>query len=445
MEHVDVVIAGAGIAGCQAARDLALAGRSVILMDRKPAEKLGHDWWDAVKVEVFDEVGIPKPERPELMNHNDRVLMYPPLETMSVILSDPPGKLHIDRRLFAQRQLAMAKDAGAKFMEKTRAIKPVLENEKVVGLLAVNDKGETIEIRAKLTIDASGLLGILRRQLPENPLFPRYIDRRDTFVTYREIRERTSDSTESSAVFGKNNGVTWIHRSQDGLVDFFAGAINFPGRANPKNEVREMISKQTDAGEVRRGGYGAPIPVRHCFDAFVAPGFMLCGDSACQCNPIDGSGIASSLRAAHYAAQTANAALEKGSVEIKDLWPYVAKYKRTQGSVFVGFKAVQKFLISEPKTLLELLFARGVISPKDFWGTGEVKQETVFDKLKKLIKIIDKPLFVIRLVKALGTAKELSAHFQEFPEEYVPEEVEKWSAKTRELFARYPARYEDRV
>lgn len=444
MEHVDVVIAGAGIAGCQAARDLALAGHSVVLLDRKPAEKLGHDWWDAIKVEVFDEVGIPRPERPELMNHCERTVMYPPLETMTVILSDPPGKLHIDRKLFAQRQLSLAKEAGARFMDKTPVKKPILENGRVAGVVAENEKGEPFEIKARLTIDASGLLGILRRQVSQNPLFPQYVDRQDTFVTYREIRERTSDSTESSAIFGINNGVTWINRAQDGLVDFFAGALNFPGRVNPTEVVREMISKQDDAGEVKRGGYGAPIPVRHCFDAFVAPGFMLCGDSACQCNPIDGSGMASSLRAAHLAAKTAHVALESGSLEIKDLWPYVAAYKRTQGSVFVGFKAVQRFLISEPKTLLELLFSRGVISPKDFWGTGEAKQESVVDKLNKLIKIIDHPRFAMRLVKAMGTAKELSAHFQEFPEEYIPSEVEKWSNKTKELFGRYPARYEDR-
>jgi len=55
-ENFDVVIAGAGIAGCQLARDLGRLGHSVAIVERRERGHLGHDWWDSVALEVFPEV-----------------------------------------------------------------------------------------------------------------------------------------------------------------------------------------------------------------------------------------------------------------------------------------------------------------------------------------------------------------------------------------------------
>jgi len=445
MEKVDVVIAGAGIAGCLAARDLASRGHKVVVVDRKKKpEDLGHDWWDAITEVVFDDVGMPRPEPPEIMQHVDKTKMFPPLETMSVETSDPPGKIHVDRRHLAARQLKYALDAGARFEFDTAVTGPVLDGETVEGIRVRDSDGKGDEIRARLTIDASGMTGAIRKGLPESPFFPRYVNRGDTFVTYREIRNIKGNSRENIVVFGKDNGVRWINRSQDGLIDFFAGCLNYPGRRSPRSIVQEMIGNTPDAGEeVMRGGYGAPIPVRHCFDSFVGPGVLLCGDSACQCNPLDGSGMASSLRAAHYAALTAHAALENGRVDVESLWEYAVNYKRTQGALFVPFDAVQKFMISIPKTSLEMLFRRGVVSAKDFWGTGKPKKESIIERLSKLFRLIDKPGFLAALVRSVGTAKELSAHYEEFPENYDEQEFNRWRDKKEILFSRIPGKFEE--
>ncbi len=444
MDNVDVVIAGAGVAGCLAARDLAKAGHSVALVERKAKEALGHDWWDAVRESIFEEVGMPRPEPPELMEHKDKTTVYPPLMTMSTVVPPTPGKIHIDRKHFAKRQIHYAVDAGVRLMDKTAVIGPVTDSNSVCGIAVRTSEGAQKEIRAKFTIDATGMSAAIRRKAPAGQGFPRVMKRGDMFVTYREIRNRTSDNDMGIVIFGIDNGVRWVDRSQTGLIDFFAGALNYPGRKSPRAAVREMMSKTDDVGDkLMRGGYGAPIPVRRCFDHFIGDGFLICGDSACQCNPIDGSGIASSLKAASLAARTIHAALENGRSDIEALWPYVAEYKRTQGADFAPFEVLQKCMISFPQADLEALFRRKIIKPESFWGSSGNKQkkESAIEKILKLLKLLDKPGMIPVLLQTAKLSKELGEHFREFPEQYDSAAFDSWKRKTDEIMASLPEKY----
>lgn len=445
MEKVDVAIAGAGVAGCHAARELARAGHSVALVEKHARDELGHDWWDSIQETTFAEVGLPAPEPPELLGTSGPAKVYPPLETMELQAPARPAVLHIDRKVFAQRQLKYAGEAGAQIHDKTAVNGPIIEEGKVEGMVIHKQGGELEELRAKLVIDATGMAANIRSKMSEEFGFQRTVEREGTFVTHREIRKNTSDSREVVLVFGKDNGVRWVNRETEGLVDFFAGVINFENRPDPRDIVDEMVGNDGRCGpEILRGGYGAPIPVRHCFDSFVAPGLMLCGDSACQCNPLDGSGIASSLKAAHIAARVAHAALENNRFDAPALWPYNVEYKRSQGAKFVTLDAMQKFMVSEQKTNLEVLFRRRILKTEDFWGTGEAAESSKLEQLLQLLKLVDRPRFITRLVRAMTTAKELAAHYMDYPDEYKEKSFEDWRKKKRELFNRILDMYANR-
>jgi digeranylgeranylglycerophospholipid reductase len=436
MEKVDVVIAGAGVAGCLAARDLARAGRSVALVERKAAGKLGHDWWDSVETCVFDEVALPQPEPPERMNSTGLVKILSPLETSSFESAALTYKINIDRKLFAKRLLKHALDAGARLAEHAAVLGPIVEGGMVGGVVVSIGGEPTREIRAKLTIDATGMTAAVRRKLPDYWGFPRIIDRSDSFVTYREIRANTDGASNNTLVFGKNNGVCWVKRSQPGLVDFFGGVVNMPGRVSPRAIVADLLRNSNGYGpEVLRGGYGAPIPVRREFDSLVMPGFMLCGDSGCQCSPIDGSGIVSSLRAAHFAAKTALAALDAGRFDEQALWPYNAAYKRTQGAKFAKLDMLQKFMVSSDKSNLELLFTKGIISESNFRQDEDAPKESKLSQLPKLMRMLNHPKFLFRLVKVFTRVDKLENHYFEFPETFDPESFRMWKEKADRIFA----------
>jgi digeranylgeranylglycerophospholipid reductase len=440
MDTVDVAIVGAGMAGCLAARDIARAGFSVALIERQPREKLGHNWWDTIRPEVFDEVGMARPEPPELMCPGGQVTVYPPLDRLALKVDDGGVKIRVDRKPLAQRLLSGAEQAGARVIDKALSLGPIVDNGSVCGLM-YRVSGKKEELRARLTLDCSGIVAALRKGLPDNEGFTRYLKRDSMFVTHREIRENTSGAIDSTIYFGTHKGVRWIKKEQEGLIDFFAGYINLPGRPSPRAAIDEMVRATAGTGKMIRGGYGAPIPVRHCFDSFVQPGFMLIGDSACQCNPIDGSGMASSLRAAKHAASTARAALENNSVGVEALWPYNAAYKRTQGADFVLLDALQKFLVGENDANIEMLFRRQVIKATDFWGTGKAKKKSAMENIATLLRIIDKPAFLVRLVRATDTGKKLSEHFRNFPESPDPKEFEAWKLEKLALFHRIESMY----
>lgn len=440
MERVDVVIAGAGIAGCLLSRNLARLGHSVIVVEKNDRSKMGHDWWDSISREVFAEVDFPEPQPPELLGDRKSCIVMPPLETIELTAPARPDSLHVDRKPLAQRQIKAAEEAGARLLFNTTVRGPLFDDGHISGITVQPDGGEFMEIHARLVVDASGIGGIIRQHIdaPESGITQK-IAPEDTFITHREIRENKSDSDKNILVFGKNNGVAWTNREHKGHIDFFAGYINFSNRPDPRKTIADLVANTPDSGDkVIRGGYGAPIPVRHCMDSFVAPHFVLCGDAACQCNPIDGSGIASSMRAAHHATPIIHAALENNNLETAALWPYNAAYKRTQGLRFVALDGLQKFLVSEPRINLEVMFRRGVIRTEEFWGKGEMKSGGAADKISKMLKLIDRPRFIGRLAAAMGIVSSLVEHYQDFPENYDPAGFAAWQQKKRDLFNAIP-------
>ncbi|HOX27696.1 MAG TPA: NAD(P)/FAD-dependent oxidoreductase [bacterium] len=437
MERVDVAIVGAGIAGCLAARNLARQGKKVLLIERLPKDRLGHNWWDSVEECVFAEVGLPNPVPPERMNPTGAVRIFSPMETVNFVSDALSYKPNVNRRHLAQRLIGYALDAGSRFIDRTAAVGPVIENGAVTGLIYRTADGSTTQVNAKITIDASGMSGVLRSKLPERKEFPRFIAREDTFVTWREIRENQGmPETESMLVFGKQNGVRWIKRAQKGYVDYFAGTINNNGRPSPHAIVREMLEATTGYGpEILMGGYGAPIPVRREFDSLVANGFMLTGDSGCQCNPLDGSGILSSLLAAHHASRVALEALDAGRFDEEALWPYNPAYKRTQGAKYSPNEMIQKFLLAAPKPSLEALFTKGILSKDTFRQDPDKPKQSKLAMLPKILKLgIVKPSFTVKLVKVFSAVDKFGEHYKQFPENYNPAEFDLWATRAKQLF-----------
>src|SRR5256712_13434725 len=179
IEERDVVVVGAGIAGCMAAATIALKGKgdvSVLLLDRNPPQDVGKKntlGWvcgDAVGEHhikyVQDRIGATY-GLPEMENHVTAVYVFSP-DMKERVPFEGPGFV-LDRPKFGRRLLDDALKAGVDYRGNVQATGLIAESGRIAGLegqTAGAATNEQFEIRTKLIIDTSGMSTKLRRNLP---------------------------------------------------------------------------------------------------------------------------------------------------------------------------------------------------------------------------------------------------------------------------------------
>ena len=435
---VEVVVAGGGVGGTLIARDLARAGHEVLVLERRARGAVGHDWWDSVDARVFDEVGLDRPTLPERAVGGFQFLVRGPDGSAYTPNIMPPETLNVDRKRLAQRLLGEAEAAGATIRDRTAVRSPLIEGGRVVGLMT-RSRGRDEPLRARLTVDATGVDAVLRAHMPGGLGFRRHLRPGEVFRTYREIRRDTAPGKRSIVVVGEEGGAQWLSRQPDGLVDLFAGCPDEPGRGNPRQLLAELV--RTEGGvsdELVRGGQGARIPIRRAFDSFVAPGFLLVGDAACMANPLNGSGIGSTLRAARFAAAAAHRALSQGRVDPETLWSYNAAYQRGQGASFAKLHLLQAVLLDENVHAVHALLQRRILPPDSLWTMDQ--QFTPRGLARRLPRMVagaltmpHHPGFLSRLGMAIGLMLRTEACYKAYPEHFDPSTFARWQRRRQRL------------
>jgi len=363
----DAIVAGAGTAGCVFAGRLARDGFKVLVVDQSAADELGHDWWDTVPRAIFDEIGIDQPVEPEarepfsfFMNIEGR--------TLPIASYMPPELVNIERRLFAARLVRWARDGGVEFRFDTSAVEPVFESGTCTGVVVRDGNGDTTCIPATITLDATGIAGVLRRriapELLERAGMQATVAPAHTLLTWREVLRDTSDGGLSVICMDRIDSIAWLSREPDGLVDVFAGVI---GSGNDAAAVaRAMVAREGSTGETVRPGRRWSIPLRRPFDGLVLPGFMLAGDSACMADPSNGSGVSHAVRAAVLAAEAAAAAIRTGNADMDALWSYPARFFPDRAEL-AFLDALRNFIFSAPRDAVLSFMAAGGIRGPAFW------------------------------------------------------------------------------
>src|SRR6266571_4115689 len=208
LEERDVVVVGAGIAGCMTAATIAIKSKSkvdVLLLDRNARSEVGKKTtlgWvcgDAVgehHIKFLNEhLGVTY-GKPEMENRVTAVYVYSPDMKVRVPFEGPGYVL--DRPKFGRRLLEDALKAGVEFRGGVQALDLVEDSGRIVGL-----KGQTVgenvnkpfEIRSKLVIDTSGMSTKLRRNLPIPSHIEKEIDKDDIEPTAR-LNAKLRDGVE---------------------------------------------------------------------------------------------------------------------------------------------------------------------------------------------------------------------------------------------------------
>src|SRR5215831_1445581 len=466
IDRADVVIVGAGIAGCMSAQTIALKGKgkiSAVLLDRNPPTEVGKKntlGWvcgDAVGEHhikyVHDRTGVTY-GLPEMENHVTAVYVYSPDMKVRVPFGGPGFVL--DRPTFGRRLLDDALKAGVDYVRNAQATGLIAESGRIVGI-----KGQTTEtgvnqpfnIRTNLVIDASGMSTKLRRDLPIQSFIEKEIDKDDVEPTAR-INAKLGDGVEVETSHcdiyldqeKAPGGYLWLFPKAEDKVNIGLG-IQQKRTHKPLNPLLKdwvasdprfkNIQPLTDDSNLN-GAW--QVSVRHQNDCLVANGYMVCGDAAWFPNPISAGGIGPGLIGGVMAGEAAVRAVESGDLTETGLWGYNQEFVERYGNKTAGLEAFRLYL--QTLTNKEINYGmRHFLSANEATeiSLGEMPHLSPFEKLVKLLRGLGSYKAFRGLIYTMKQMEALNNLYQNYPKD--PAEFEHWKQRVDGLLGDTRNRY----
>ena len=444
MKKFDVIVVGAGTAGCLAAKTTADAGLKVCIIERKRREEIGEKiCGDALGEHHLKTVGLEKPQGGELEKRTEGIKIYSPdLETVFTIKYEDYVGYMLNRHLFGQWLLKKALDKGAILLDSTQCLEPIIEKGLVTGVSARNMKtSENVQLKGKAVLDASGFLAVIRRKLPTEMGIENEVANEDVEACYREIRQLREESknTEFCELYLNQKvtpgGYTWIFFKGGAKVNVGVGVCMRDKFPNPKNQFyKHVLTKPLFEGSLLLNGGAWYDPTRRSLDNMVGNGVAILGDAACLVNPIHGGGIGPSMLSGYLAGKTIIEALEKGDVSQKFLWPYNHKYMELYGTKQAWLDVFRMLLLTTRDEDLNYGMKCKLLTEDDVLkaSLGEEFHLTVTDTAKRVFRGIKRIRFLNKLRFTVNLMRQVKVHYGNYPE--TPENFEQWRMKTEALF-----------
>jgi len=444
LEKFDVVVVGAGTAGCLAAKTTAGAGLKVCIVERKASEEIGEKvCGDALGEHHLQNLGLEKPQHGELARRIEGIKIYSPdCETVfTVAHKDFVGYL-LNRRLFGQWLLRKALDEGATLLDSTQCVEPIIEKDCVVGVVAKNMKnGEKLQLRGKVVMDCSGFMAVVRRKLPKEIGIESEVVNEDVEACYREIRQLKQQNEESRYCEIYLNqkvtpgGYTWIFPKDGAKVNVGLGVCMRNKFPNPKNQLyKHVLTKPLFDGSLLLSGGAWYDPTRKPLNNMVGNGVAVLGDAACLVNPIHGGGIGPSMLSGYLAGQTVVEALEKGNVSKESLWSYNRKYMDSYGVKQAALDVFRLLLLETRDADLNFGMKCKILTEEDVLkaGLGEEFHLNITETVKRVFRGLRNMTFLNKLRFTVSLMRQVKAHYADYPE--TSENFEVWQRKTEDLF-----------
>jgi geranylgeranyl reductase family protein len=440
----DVVIVGAGTAGCLAAKTTAEAGLNVCLIERKKKEEIGEKiCGDALGEHHLKTLGLEKPQTGELEKKIEGVKIYSPdLETVFTVAHEDFVGYILNRRLFGQWLLRKALEKDVVLLDSTQFLEPIIEKGSVTGISAKDLKtGKNIQIRSNVVVDASGFMAVIRRKLPKKMGIENEIANEDVEACYREIRQLKQEPENNGCCEIYLNqkvtpgGYTWIFPKSGARVNVGLGVCMRNKFPNPKSQLyKHVLDKPLFNGSLLLNGGAWYDPTRRPLDNMVGNGIAILGDAACLVNPIHGGGIGPSMLSGYFAGKTIVEALEKGDISQKSLWPCNSRYMQSYGTKQAGLDVFRLFLLTcRDEDLIYGLKYR-LLTEEDVLkaSLGEDFHINVTETAKRVFRGLRRVRFLNKLRLTVNLLNQVKAHYRNYPE--TPENFREWQAKTEALF-----------
>ncbi|MFX1606343.1 MAG: geranylgeranyl reductase family protein [Promethearchaeota archaeon] len=436
MKRPDVVIVGAGSAGCVTARRCAELGLKTLLLDRKPRKEVGQKvCGDEVSKSHFDDTGIDYPTGQEISSTIAGADVYPPSMKNELQVrgwADFDGWT-VNRLDFGQRLLKEAIDAGAQFIPKVHVGSPTLMGDQVTGV-AYKDlsSGEEVIVKSKVVVDASGFAAVIRNKI-ESPLIENDVDKGDIALCFREILKLKMPLAEPEVarVFLGGEiaprGYAWIFPKGVQEVNAGVGITGGKGRGSPKSyflkfkKIYPLLfgSKVID-------GKGGAVPVRRPLKSLVGNGVAFVGDAALQVNPIHGGGIGAGMRAGIILGEVVRGAIASRNLSAAGLWSYNTRYLPYFGRKLASLEIFRRLLQAVSDEDMDFGFERRLLEANDLMAAnrGDGISLSITDKLRRVKRGAGRVSLLMKLQKAAGLMKKMSKAYANYPNN--PDRLDEW-------------------
>ncbi|MGQ9781010.1 MAG: geranylgeranyl reductase family protein [Nitrososphaeria archaeon] len=440
----DTLVVGAGTAGAIAALTLAERGGSVLLIDTKEKKSIGKKvCGDALGLHHLKNLRLPFPPSETFKGRVDAIKVYSPSTKYSVTVEGEGLALH--RLKFGQWLLDMALDKGVELKDRTRAERISFENGRGIELRVVNTKTQNIEyVRARYFVDASGVNGVLRRQVPDTIGICREIPMQDLCVAYREVREVGKiEEANIGRIFLDEEiapgGYWWYFPQDEHTLNIGVGLQGGRG-INPKSQLKKVLDKRSDLknSEVLDAG-GGLVPTRRSMYTLVVNNILFAGDSACTANPIHGGGIGSSMIAGRACGQAISGALDNAEEERERLWEANRTYIRMYGAKAASLDIFRLFLQTVSNEEIEFGLMKKLVTDEDVrnlgYGTGDL---SVRDRVSKVLRGMSRPGMLKNLAETATYMRYVKKEYEGYPDY---RDFSGWVERVEGIFREYSNKY----
>ena len=335
----DVIIVGAGPAGCTAATILAEEkGKKVIVLEKEHfpryhvGESLIPHCYDTIErlgmVDRLNEKGFQSKQSVQFVNPDGKVSA----PFYFAKHSDHPRSKswQVDRETFDTMMMERAREAGAEVREGVNVIGFIEEDGFIVGVKAESADGSRFELRAPMTMDASGRDAIFQRKKKWRKRDPK-LNKIAIWTNYKGAkRDPGIDEGATTVAYVEGKGWFWNIPLKDDIVStgivaerdyLYRGSRDLKEIYEREIKENKWIEEHLSEGE-QFGKYWVAGEYSYRAEHCATDGLVLIGDAFSFLDPVFSSGVYLALTSGSMGADAVAAALENKDTRAEQFLPY---------------------------------------------------------------------------------------------------------------------------